>query len=90
MTVIKIIVQHLLLNVNYYLCNKVLTERPVRPVFPDYLSVSHDYDEDKPFILINIPFCDKNENKSKDFVKKFNHFTNGKYCISISWITKKV
>ena len=23
---------------------------------------------DKPYILLNIPFCGKNENKSKDFI----------------------
>lgn len=43
----------------------------------------------KPFTLIGIPFCEKNENKPKDFIKKFLHLTNGKYCISINWITKK-
>ena len=32
----------------------------------------------------------KNENRSKDFVKKFHYFTNAKYHISINWITKKV
>ena len=48
------------------------------------------FDEDKPFLLIDIPFCEKNESKSKDFIKKFHHFTNGKYRISIKWITKKV
>ena len=48
------------------------------------------FDEDKLFLLIDIPFCEKNENKSKDFIKKFHHFTNGKYRISIKWITKKV
>ena len=48
------------------------------------------FDEDKPFPLIDIPFCEKNESKSKDFIKKFHHFTNGKYRISIKWITKKV
>ena len=39
---------------------------------------------------IHIPFCEKNENKSKEFSKNFQHFTKAKYCISINWITKKV
>ena len=47
-------------------------------------------DEDKPFISIYIPFCEKKENKFKDFIKKFHHFTEGKHRISIHWITKKV
>ena len=28
------------------------------------------FDEDKPLILMNIPFCGKNKNKSKDFYEK--------------------
>ena len=45
----------------------------------------------KVFILIDIPSCEKNEKKkSKDFIKKFHHFTNGKYHVLIYWITKKV
>ena len=47
-------------------------------------------DEDKPFISIYIPFCGKKENKFKDFIKKFHHFTEGKHRISIHWITEKV
>ena len=46
--------------------------------------------KDKPFILVDIPFCKKNENKVKDFIKKFHHFTNGKYSISRNWIKKKL
>lgn len=30
------------------------------------------------------------KNKFKDFIKKFHPFTNGKYYISINWITKRV
>lgn len=29
------------------------------------------FDKDKPFILIDVPFCEKNENKSKDSNKNF-------------------
>ena len=47
-------------------------------------------DQDKPSICADIPFCEKNENKSTNFIKKFHPFTNGKYRISINWITKKV
>ena len=39
--------------------------------------------EQKPFILIETVFCDRNENKSKDF-------TSNKFKISLKWTTKKV
>ena len=45
------------------------------------------FEDNKP--LTDIPFCKKNENKSKDFIKKFHHFTPDKYLFSIKWITKK-
>ena len=48
------------------------------------------FDEYKPFILTDILFCEKNENKSKGFIKIFYHFKNAIYSISINWITKKV
>lgn len=42
--------------------------------------------EDKTLILINIPFCEKNKNKSKDLIKnppfhkwKHSHKNGGKY-----------
>ena len=38
-------------------------------------------DKDKPFILIDIPFCKKNENEYKDFIK---------IRVTINWITKKL
>lgn len=31
--------------------------------------------------LIDISFCEKDENKLRDFVKRFDHFTKEKYCI---------
>lgn len=46
--------------------------------------------DEKPFIVIDILFCEEKENKYKDFITKFNHPTNGKCCISVNWITKKV
>ena len=46
--------------------------------------------DEKPFIVVDILFCEEKENKYKDFITKFNHSTNGKCCISVNWITKKV
>ena len=44
----------------------------------------------KPVILIEIPFCVKNEIASKQFIKKFNRFTNHKFDIRIKWLTRKI
>ena len=48
------------------------------------------FEESKPFILVEIPYCEKNENASKYFIKKFETFTNQRYRIAIKWITRKV
>ena len=39
---------------------------------------------------MDIPYCPKNEEFSKRFMKKFDVFTDDKYDIRIKWITKKV
>ena len=36
------------------------------------------FNEDRSFILIDILFCDNNENKSKDSIAKFQYSANGK------------
>ena len=41
-------------------------------------------------ILIQIPYCDKNEVASKQFIEKRNKFTNDKYDIRIKWLTRKM
>ena len=46
--------------------------------------------EQKFLILTEILFCDRNENKSKELIRKFHEFTNNKFKISIKWIRKKV
>ena len=43
-----------------------------------------------PVILTEIPYCDKNEVASKQFIKKFNKFTNDKNEIWIKWLTRKM
>ena len=48
------------------------------------------FEERKPFILVEIPYCEENENASKHFITKFEAFTNQHYKIAIKWITKKV
>ena len=40
--------------------------------------------------MVEIPYCEENENASKHFIKKFETFTNHSYRIAIKWITRKV
>ena len=56
----------------------------------DFLIPPGFFDVKPPVILIEIPYCDKNEVASKQFIKKFNKFTNDKYDIRIKWLTRKM
>ena len=47
------------------------------------------FDIPKKVVLVDIPYCPKNE-FSNHFMKKFNVFTDNIYNIPIKWITKKV
>ena len=44
----------------------------------------------KPFLLLEIPYCEQNEIASKRFIKNFHHFTGGKYDMAVKRLTKKV
>ena len=48
------------------------------------------FEDSKPFILVEIPYCEEKENTPKHFIKKFETFTNHCYRIAIKWITRKV
>ena len=48
------------------------------------------FDVKPPVILSKIQYCDKNEVPSKQFIKKFNKFTNDKYDIRIKWLIRKM
>ena len=41
-------------------------------------------------MLIEVPYCEKNEASSKRFLKKFHELTNNLYEIKIKFITKKM
>ena len=41
-------------------------------------------------MLLELPFCELNEAKSKIFLKKFHNFTNSCFNIAIKWKTKQV
>ena len=56
----------------------------------DYI-ISHGFfDVPKKVVLVDIPYCPKNEEFSKRFMIKFDVFTDNKYDIRIKCITKKV
>ena len=56
----------------------------------DYIIPPYLFEEEKPFILLKLPFCEQNEVKSKDFIKKFHKFTNNNFRIAISWKTREM
>ena len=59
-------------------------------VVDEYIIPPNFFDIPKPFILLEIPFCYKNERISHHFLKKFHDFTGEKYQILIKWVTRKV
>ena len=46
------------------------------------------FDVPKKVALVDIPYCPKNEEFSKRFMKEFDVFTDSKCDIRIKWITK--
>ena len=44
----------------------------------------------KPFLFVEIPYCELNEIKSKHFLKKFHKFTNNSFRIVITWKTRNI
>ena len=44
----------------------------------------------KPFIFVEIPYCELNEIKSKCFLKKFHKFTNNSLRIVVTWKTRNI
>ena len=44
----------------------------------------------KPFIFVEISYCKLNEIKSKDFLRKFDKFTNTNLRMVITWKTKNI
>ena len=48
------------------------------------------FDIPKSFILIELPFCENNEIKSKHFLKKFHRFAQDRFEVVIKWKTRQV
>ena len=44
----------------------------------------------KPFIFIEIPYCELNEIKWKHFLKKFHKFTNNSFKMVITWKNRNI
>ena len=45
----------------------------------DYIISPYLFEEEKPFVLLKLPFCEQTELKSNYFIKKFNKFTNNNF-----------
>ena len=56
----------------------------------DYILPPDFFEIKKQVILIEVPYCEKNETFSKHFLRKFHELTNDLYEIKIKWITKKM
>ena len=59
--------------------NNVIDDNDYEPLIPPYF-----FEVNKRFILLNLPFCQNNEIKSKHFLKKLHHFTKNNFVIAIS------
>ena len=51
---------------------------------------SYFFEVEPPFLLLKLPYCEKNETKSKDFIRKLHKFTNNQFRLAISWNTRKL
>ena len=40
----------------------------------------------KPFLLLEIPYCEQNEIASRRFIKKFHQFTGEKHDMAAKWL----
>ena len=55
----------------------------------DHIIPLYFFGEEKPFVLLKLPFCEQNELISKGFIKKFHKFTNNNFSLAISCKTRK-
>ena len=49
-----------------------------------------DYIIPPNFFLVELPFCENNEIKSKHFLKTFHRFTKDRFEVAIKWRTRLV
>ena len=48
------------------------------------------FENTKPFIFTEIPYCEPNKIKSKRFLKIFHKFTNNSFRMVITWKTRNI
>ena len=48
------------------------------------------FEDEKPFILLKLSFCEQNELKSKDLIQKFHKYNSDNFRLAISWKTRKI
>ena len=51
---------------------------------------SSSEDDEKPVVLIRVPYCEKNEKTGPHFLTKLRQFTNNKFNFRILWQSRKV
>ena len=54
-------------------------------IIPPYL-----FEEHKPRIAVEFPFCELNEKRVSIHLEKFNYFTTDSYDLNVVWKTKKI
>ena len=55
-----------------------------------YIIPPNLFKEEKCIVMIKIPYCEKNEKKSKDFLKKVYSFRGYNFRLLITWKTSKI
>ena len=61
------------------------TDEDIEFIIPPWL-----FEIKKKITLVEIPYCLMNESSSKQFIKKFDQFTNDTFHVQIKWLTKKI
>ena len=72
--------------------NSVIREFTAAPANEDneFIILPWFFEVKKKIVLVEMPYCLKNESSSKQFIKKFDEFTDDKFDVRIKWLTKKV
>ena len=72
--------------------NSVIREFTAAPANEDneFIILPWFLEVKKKIVLVEMPYCLKNESSSKQFIKKFDEFTDDKFDVRIKWLTKKL
>ena len=71
--------------------NNVINEfcNETESIEDSYIIPSNLFKEEKRVVMVEIPCCEKNEKKSKDFLKKLYNFTGDNFRLVITWKARK-